>query len=102
MRDEVRYYDKHGRETKSVISSYSKVIMNPHNFDFYIKTYSLFWAIFGKEVVKWKYSHTSSTFGSWMWPEGLPLRFDGVDNDELAFNHSIKIGSDWFKNETTN
>lgn len=93
--DPPKLYDKHGKETKDINDARSVVTFEPHKFTFYTKRYSAFWGLFGLRVVVWDYHHTSSTFGSWMWPDGLPLRFDGVCNVDRSLQHAEKIGSMW-------
>jgi hypothetical protein len=91
-----RYYDAGGREVDDLGLARSKVSFAPHDFRFYIKKERKSWFGFGNEViVYWEFSHQSQTFGSWMWPEGMPLRFDGVDPYMEAIENANRIGSSW-------
>ncbi|UUW39921.1 hypothetical protein VP14_234 [Vibrio phage VPMCC14] len=90
-----KMYDKCGKETGDIDYAYSLVTFEPHKFTFYTKRVSKFWKFFGKNVVCWDFHHTSNTFGSWMWPDGLPLRFDGICNIKRSIDHANKLGSSW-------
>lgn len=92
---DVKMFDAHGKETFNLLHARSKVEFRNHDFRFFEKTITKRFIFFGSPVIKWKFHHQSSTFGSWMWPDGLPLRFDGVDNAVMAAEHAAKIGSDW-------
>lgn len=93
-----RYYDQNGKETNED-QAMSKVVSAPHNFKFYIKKTKHSWFGLGKPYTVWMFHHECSTFGSWMWPSGMPLRFDSegniLDMVKCATDHANMIGSSW-------
>lgn len=92
---EDEYYDAHGRQTHDISKACSKVEFRPHDFRHFVKVEYTTWFGLGKPAVRWDFHHRSDTFGSWMWPDGMPLRFDGVDNFDAAIDHAAKLGSTW-------
>ena len=86
---DIDYFDGTTKQVETSAEAYSKVVKLPHNFQFFIK-YS---AIFGN--IKWKFHHRSSTYGSWMFPDGLPPRNDEKDNMSESIKHRDELKSTW-------
>jgi len=92
---EDKYYDAHGKQTHDISKARSKVESRPWDFRHFVKVEYITWWGLGQPAIKWVYHHTSSTAGCWMWPQDMPLRFDGVDNFDIAIDHAAKLGSTW-------
>ena len=101
----MRYHDIHGKTVDTEEAAYSRTYCRPHTFEHSLKKKTTkrrlyFKAPFGLGIVTttgfvWRFHHRSTTYGSWMWPDGLPLRGDGVDTKEASRKHAESIGSSW-------
>ena len=93
--DTIGYFDRNGRRC-SEAEAKSYVHKRPWNFDFYIRKPRLLFRWLGP---KWVFHHHVTTFGSWMWPEGLPMKFDDdgkvIDQRPACEAHAKQIGSTW-------
>jgi|TARA_R100001039_G_C1817614_1_gene86873 hypothetical protein len=99
-----KYFDRDGCQVDSADDAMSKVDCRPNDFRFFKKVmrWKLSfrrWRISLERCAAWEFHHHSTMFGSWMWPEGKPMRFDAsgkvIDRTQECTDHALRINSTW-------
>jgi len=96
------YFDQNGYKVKTEEEAWSYVdTVGSERYRFYASEMVARRNWCFQSIVKktWYFHHESTSFGSWMWPEGIPLRFDDqrnvLDSNQICDEHAKKLGSDW-------